>query len=62
MILIVKIVPAMDYNITISAGAIVFGGIHIGDRSVIDFYAVITKYIPSNEIWAGIPAKCIRKQ
>jgi len=33
----------------------------IGENSVIAAYSFVTKNIPKNEVWAGIPAKRIKK-
>ena len=44
----------------ISHGAIVFGGITIGDNVTIGANAVVNKPIPDNAIVAGVPAKIIR--
>jgi acetyltransferase-like isoleucine patch superfamily enzyme len=49
-----------DY-VFIGAGSIVLKGIRIGKNSVVGAGSVVTKVIPENEIWAGNPAKCIRK-
>jgi acetyltransferase-like isoleucine patch superfamily enzyme len=36
------------------------GGITIGQNSLIGAGSVVTKNIPSNQIWAGNPAKFIK--
>lgn len=45
----------------ICSGAIVYGGITIGENSVVAAGAVVTKDVPSNCLVAGVPAKVIRK-
>ena len=35
--------------------------IKIGDRALIGLGAVVTKSIPGGEVWAGSPAKFIKK-
>ena len=48
-------------NVWIGAGATVLPGIVVGENSVIAAGSVVTKNIPSNQIWAGVPARCIKK-
>lgn len=45
----------------IGAHSIILKGVNIGENSVVGAGSVITKSIPKNEIWAGNPAKYIRK-
>ena len=45
----------------IGAGSIILKGVTIGARSIVGAGSVVTKSIPSDEIWAGNPAKFIRK-
>ena len=52
--------PTIGNNVHISHGAIVFGGITIGDNVTIGANAVVNKPIPDNAIVAGVPAKIIR--
>ena len=48
-------------NVFIGARSIVLKGVTIGDESVIGGGSVVTKTIPAREIWAGNPAKFIKK-
>ncbi len=48
-------------DVFIGANAIVLKGVTIGARSIIGAGSVVTKTIPSDEVWAGNPAKFIRK-
>ena len=48
-------------DVFIGANSIVLKGVTIGDRSIIGAGSVVTKNIPPDEIWAGNPAKFIRK-
>lgn len=53
-------IPTIGNNVTIFAGAKVFGKITIGDDVVIGANAVVTKDIPSHSMVAGVPAKIIK--
>ncbi len=44
-------------DVWIGANAIVLKGVKIGDGAVVAAGAVVTKSIPSNEIWGGVPAR-----
>lgn len=48
-------------NAFIGAKSIILKGVTIGRNSIIGAGSVVTKNIPENEIWAGNPAKFIRK-
>lgn len=48
-------------NAFIGAKSIILKGVTIGENSIVGAGSVITKSVPDNEIWAGNPAKFIRK-
>jgi acetyltransferase-like isoleucine patch superfamily enzyme len=48
-------------NCFIASGAIVIGGVKIGDYSVVAAGAVVTKDVPQRVCVAGIPAKIIKQ-
>jgi len=48
-------------NVAIGTNATILGNITIGDGSIIGAGSVVNRNIPSGEVWAGNPAKMIRK-
>lgn len=48
-------------NVFIGAYTIIAKSVTIGDNVIIGAGSVVTKDIPSNEIWAGVPARFIKK-
>lgn len=48
-------------NAFIGTNTIITKPVTIGERSVIGAGSVVTKDIPNDEVWAGNPAKLIRK-
>ena len=48
-------------NVHIGLNALIIQPVTIGDDVIIGAGAVVTKDIPSGEIWGGIPAKFIKK-
>lgn len=45
----------------IGANSTILKGVIIGENSIIGTGSVVTKSVPDNEVWAGNPAKFIRK-
>ena len=52
--------PVIGDNVRIHKGAIVFGGITIGNNVEIGANAVVNKPVPDNAVVAGVPAKILR--
>jgi maltose O-acetyltransferase len=48
-------------NVWIGMNACILPGVEIGDNSIIGAGSIVTKNIPSNEIWVGNPARFIKK-
>ena len=48
-------------DVFIGAHSIILKGVTIGDRSIVGAGSVVTKAIPADEVWAGNPARCIRR-
>ena len=46
----------------IGTGTIISKDVKIGKNVIIGAGSIVTKDIPDNEIWAGNPAKCIKKR
>ena len=51
---------AIERNVWIAAGAIVIGGVTVGENSVVAAGAVVTGDVPPNVLVGGNPAKVIR--
>lgn len=51
----------VEDSASIGAGAVILPGIHIGKNVLIGAGSVVTKDVPEGEIWAGNPAKRMKK-
>lgn len=53
-------VPVIGDNVHMHKGAIIYGGITVGDNAEIGANAVVNKPVPDNAVVAGVPAKILR--
>ncbi len=56
-----KLPVKISNNAFIGAHSTILKGVTIGENAVIGACSVVTKSIPANEIWAGNPAKFLKK-
>lgn len=49
-------------DVWLGVNVVVLTGVNIGEGAVVGAGAVVTKNIPSNEVWAGIPARKINNR
>jgi acetyltransferase-like isoleucine patch superfamily enzyme len=57
-----KVVPTyVEERASIGSNSTILCGITIGQNAVIGAGSVVTKDVPSNQIWAGNPARFLRK-
>lgn len=50
----------LEKNCKIGTHSTIMPNITIGENSIIAAYSFVTKNIPKNQVWAGIPAKPIK--
>lgn len=53
--------PTICDNVKIFAHSAIIGKITIGKNSIIGAYSYVIHDVPENEVWAGIPARFIKK-
>lgn len=49
-------------NVWLGCNVVILKGVHIGDGSIVAAGAVVTKSIPPDEIWGGVPARMMKKR
>jgi UDP-2-acetamido-3-amino-2,3-dideoxy-glucuronate N-acetyltransferase len=57
---VVREAPIIRYGARIGANVVVLPGVEIGEQALIGAGSVVTKNVPSREVWAGNPAKKLR--
>jgi len=50
----------LEENVWIGAGVTILPGCTVGKNSVVAAGAVVTKNIPPDQLWAGVPARLLR--
>jgi acetyltransferase-like isoleucine patch superfamily enzyme len=51
----------IKFGATIGSGAVILGGITVGEKAMVGAGAVVTKDVPNNDVVAGNPAKHLAK-
>lgn len=51
--------PTLGKNVMVGAGAVILGGVFLGDNAKVGANAVVTKDIPEGKTAVGIPARII---
>lgn len=51
--------PVLGNGVRVAAGAKVIGGVMLGDNCIIGANGVVTKDVPPEEVWGGVPASRI---
>jgi serine O-acetyltransferase len=54
--------PCIGNGVVIGTGTKILGDVYIGDNAKIGANSVVISNIPSNSIWAGVPAKEIKRR
>ena len=52
--------PVIGNGVEIGCGAVILGGIHIGDEAIIGANAVVTRTVPARAVMGGVPARLIK--
>ena len=52
----------LEEDVWLGCNVVILKGVNIGKGAIVGAGAVVTKSIPSQEIWAGVPARFIAKR
>lgn len=53
--------PTLGEGVVLGTGAKVLGAVYIGTKAKVGANSVVLRDVPAGEIWAGVPAKVIKK-
>jgi len=51
----------LEQNCKICSHSTIMPNVKIGENSIVAAYSFVTKNVPKNQLWGGIPAKKIKK-
>jgi maltose O-acetyltransferase len=54
--------PVIEDRVWLGANVVVLRGVRVGSGAIVAAGAVVTRDIPPNEIWGGVPAKFLRQR
>ena len=54
--------PVLGDNVSVGAGAVILGPVHVGDNAIIGANAVVVDDVPANMIVGGVPARVIKQR
>lgn len=57
-----KRAPVIGENCIIGAGVLIMPGVVIGNNAIVGAHSTVVKSVPKEEVWAGNPAKFIKKR
>ena len=52
--------PTVGHDVWIADGAVVMGGVHVGDGAVVGAHAVVTRDVPPYAVVVGNPARVVK--
>jgi maltose O-acetyltransferase len=49
-------------HVWVGGNVVILPGVKVGDNAIIGASSLVTKSVPSNEVWGGVPAKLLYKR